>query len=142
MNLDGLDASILGPACVAGVIVLSTHVLSEVEAICDRAIIINRGRIVAQDTMESLARSTSRIRLVVARPEPGLQQELEGLADVHRVSFDGERTFQIDAAADIREAVANVAVSRGLLELGSQRGLEDVFLRLTRQESGTPMEQP
>ncbi|MCA9491654.1 MAG: ATP-binding cassette domain-containing protein, partial [Myxococcales bacterium] len=123
-------------------VVLSTHVLSEVEAICDRAIIINRGRIVAQDTMESLARSTSRIRLVVARPEPGLQQELEGLADVHRVSFDGERTFQIDAAADIREAVANVAVSRGLLELGSQRGLEDVFLRLTRQESGTPMEQP
>ena len=52
--------------------ILSTHVLSEVEAICGRVIVIDRGRIVAQDSVEGLAGTGEAIRIRVARPAPDL----------------------------------------------------------------------
>jgi ABC-2 type transport system ATP-binding protein len=113
-------------------VILSTHVLSEVEAICDRAIIVHRGRIVAQDTMAALSQQGSNLRVVVARPDDALPTALAALPGVVSVTADGPGAFQVRADRDIREGVASAAVRCGLLELAPQRALEDVFLQLTR----------
>lgn len=111
---------------------LSTHVLSEVEAICDRAIIVNRGRIVAQDTLAGFAQLGGNLRLVVARPDAALDAALRAVPGVASVAGDGPGAFLVKADRDVREAVASAAVRCGLLELAPQRALEEVFLALTR----------
>jgi ABC-2 type transport system ATP-binding protein len=113
-------------------VVLSTHVLSEVEAICDRAIIVNRGRIVAQDTLAGFAQLGGNLRLVVARPDAALDAALRAVPGVASVAGDGPGAFLVKADRDVREAVASAAVRCGLLELAPQRALEEVFLALTR----------
>jgi ABC-2 type transport system ATP-binding protein len=112
-------------------IILSTHVLSEVEAICKRVIIIDRGRIVAQDTLANLAGEGTAIRLKVARPSPGLADRLAAVPGVSSVQPGEDGGFVLAAASDVRESVARVAIDDGLLELTGNRGLEDVFLSLT-----------
>jgi ABC-2 type transport system ATP-binding protein len=117
-------------------VILSTHVLSEVEAICGRVIVIHRGRIVAQDSVEGLAGTGQSIRLRVARPRPELVAALEAVPGVFKVRLDGDRA-QVEANADVREQVAAAAVSFGLLELSGQRALEEVFLALTGAQGAT-----
>jgi ABC-2 type transport system ATP-binding protein len=112
-------------------IVLSTHVLSEVEATCDRAIIVNRGRIVAEDSIRALTNLGSRLRVVVARPDDALRAQLSALEGVKSVALAGG-VVELTADRDVREAVSAVAVRCGLLELSHQRALEEVFLQLTR----------
>jgi ABC-2 type transport system ATP-binding protein len=118
-------------------VVLSTHVLSEVEAICKRVIIIDRGRIVAQDTVEGLANVGKTVVLQVARPGPELIEALGAVAGV--VTIHDERgKIRVESTQDVREQVAAVAVPYGLLELGAHRALEDVFLRLTEGAGERP----
>jgi ABC-2 type transport system ATP-binding protein len=115
-------------------VVLSTHVLPEVEAICDRAIIINNGRIVAVDDVSALAKAHATVSVTVREPA-GMAERfgaIEGVTGVESLP-DGE--FRLAAAVDIREAVARSAMDAGLLELTSKRDLEDVYLRLTREDA-------
>jgi ABC-2 type transport system ATP-binding protein len=117
-------------------VILSTHVLPEVEELCDRVIIIHRGKIVAQDSVEALARSSAAIRIRVARPTPELPALLARIPGVQEVApGEDEGTLQISATVDVREQVAAAAVSCGLLELRGQRALEDVFLHLTGEST-------
>ena len=119
-------------------VVLSTHILPEVEAICGRVIILHHGRMVAQDRLEALAGAEQAVRLVVSRPSDALGSELsqvEGVVSVSELPEAGG--YRIEADGDVREAVARLAVGCGLLELGMERvGLEEVFLRLTRTDAG------
>lgn len=117
-------------------VILSTHVLPEIEAICDRVIIIHKGRIVAQDSVERLAGAGTSVALRVARPSEGLVRRISGVPGVLGVEDAGEGRFRIAAERDVREQIASVAVEDGLLELGAHRALEDVFLQLTRGENG------
>jgi ABC-2 type transport system ATP-binding protein len=112
-------------------VVLSTHVLPEVEAICDRVIIIHEGRIVAQDSVDRLAGTGTSVRLKVARPGPALAEAIGKLHGVTAVEVGEGGVVRISAATDVRQDVAAIAVSYGLLELTGQRALEDVFLQLT-----------
>jgi ABC-2 type transport system ATP-binding protein len=112
-------------------VVLSTHVLSEVEAICDRVVIIHQGRIVAQDSVDRLAGTGTAVRLRVARPAPELVEALGAVHGVTAVKAEEGGVVRITAASDVREQVAAIAVPHGLLELTGQRALEDVFLQLT-----------
>ncbi len=112
-------------------VVLSTHVLPEVEAICDRVIIIHQGRIVAQDSVEALSGTSTAVRVRVARPGPEVTRALEEVDGVVAVQDTGEGAYRISASSDVREHVAAACVPFGLLELGGQRGLEEVFLQLT-----------
>ncbi len=112
-------------------VILSTHVLPEVEAICDRVIIIQDGRIVAQDTVNALSAPG---RSVVVRLQSTTAAALAALAavdGVQAVRDEGEGRVLISADRDVRAAVARAAAPHELLELGSHRGLEDVFLQLT-----------
>lgn len=110
-------------------VMLSTHVLAEIEAICNRVIIIHKGRIVAQSDLAALAGGAGKlVRLEVARPD-GLLAALKRLPGVHTAEQEGAR-FTVSGDADIREAVAAAAVPAGLLSLQGER-LEDTYIQLT-----------
>jgi len=122
-------------------VILSTHVLGEIEAVCKRVIIVNQGRIVTQDRIENLARSgLSRLR--VARPGPEARAALAAVPGVASVLVPAEEAgngaYRVEAAPNhpgteeaLRTAIAAAAVPFGLLELGPAERLEDVYLRLT-----------
>jgi ABC-2 type transport system ATP-binding protein len=132
-------------------IIISTHILSEVEQTCDHVIIINKGLLVARDTMENL---TSRLRgqeavaLEVegrgqALDQAAARQRLEQVAGVSRVipkdSRNGRHFFEVEGlpGKHIRGDLARAAVEAGwnLNELrAASASLEDVFLELTAGE--------
>jgi len=112
-------------------VVLSTHVLPEVEAICDRVIIVRDGRIVASDTLAQLGSGATSIRLTVARPDAELLAGLQAIEGVEEARREAEGRYRVHARSDVREQVAAVAVAHGLPELSGQQGLEEVYLQLT-----------
>src|SRR5229473_4577310 len=129
-------------------VLLSTHILPEVDAVCDRVLIIDRGRIVAEGTPGELrarlagkpvVRSAFRGSVATAREELA---RLPGVVSVEVVE-DGLETrarLECEANGDPREEIFHLAVSKGwiLRELALDVGsLEDVFVRLTRHEEPT-----
>jgi ABC-2 type transport system ATP-binding protein len=123
-------------------VILSTHILPEVTATCQRIIIISEGKIVAVDSYENLAQQmgqSRRIHLKVRRPGPEFADRLLALAGVLNVEPDAEGGYRVESRLDqdLREEVARAAVESGagLLELaGVAVSLEEVFLRLTTEE--------
>ena len=111
-------------------VILSTHVLAEIEAICTRVVIINRGRVVAQDEISKLAGAGGVVRLELARPSEAARVALAAVPGVTEVEVDGAN-FVVRSRHDAREAVAAAAVPFGLLEMGGRERLEDIYLRLT-----------
>jgi ABC-2 type transport system ATP-binding protein len=126
-------------------VILSTHILPEVTATCQRVIIISEGKIVAVDTYENLSQSVGtsrRIHLKVRAPGPGFADRLLSVDGVLNVEAEGEGAYRVESPMDrdLREEVARFAVESGagLLELsGVAVSLEEVFLRLTTEEKGT-----
>lgn len=112
-------------------VILSTHVLTEVEAMCDRVLVIHRGRLVGENAMADIASLAGAVRLVVARPEPALAGLLSAIDGVSEVELFDEGRVTVHTTADVREEVARVAVAFGLRELRAEQALEEAFLRLT-----------
>jgi ABC-2 type transport system ATP-binding protein len=128
-------------------VILSTHILPEATAVCQRVVIISRGRIVAEDTPGHLSaqlRRSEKISLIVDRPPSDAADQLRTLAGVVNVFTQpepGAFVVECGLGQDIREELARLAVTGGwgLLELKSMSmSLEDVFLQLTRHEEGVP----
>ncbi len=125
-------------------VVLSTHILPEVTATCQRIVIINDGSIVAVDTYENLSQqvgTSRRILLKVRRPGPELADKLLALPGVLDVEPGDDGALRVESRQDrdLREEVARTVVESGagLLELaGVAVSLEEVFLRLTTEEKG------
>jgi ABC-2 type transport system ATP-binding protein len=132
-------------------IILSTHILSEVSSVCDRVIIINRGRILASESLADLraqVQRTRRVRVEVEGPESQLQTVLAQLPGVIRVRGDGVSDLRREATengsvaavieyegGDIRKAVSQAVLRHGwgLLEVRSlEPTLEDMYLQLIR----------
>ena len=125
-------------------VILSTHILPEVEATCDRVLIISDGRIVASDTPHGLsARLTrgQRLDVLVVAEEDHVRVALDDVLGIQNLSTEalpeGLRRVVIEGKPDIelRNLVARTLVNAGieLYELKSEQvSLEDVFLRLTR----------
>lgn len=122
-------------------IILSTHMLAEATAICQRVIIIHQGRIVAIDTPEQLGarlRESETLSLTVKHSDPRLLEALHQIPGVIRVSPGvTPQTYVLETqmGRDIREELTKLVVSRnvGLLELKTQPlTLEDVFKVLTQ----------
>jgi len=120
-------------------VMLSTHIMQEVEAICDRVIIIDRGNLVADDKASTL-RSSSHQREVVevefnGEVHANALTNIDGVLNAHRKQGN---TWLLEHAGttDVRPAVFQFAVANNLQVLGlqkSERGLEDVFKELTRK---------
>jgi ABC-2 type transport system ATP-binding protein len=121
----------------AHTIVLSTHILSEVSQICNKVIIINRGEIVASDTIEGLRKSVTaaeRVRVRVADKKPEIDEILRALPGVQTVSSDGG-AFIVEAVpgSNAAEAIARAVLDKkwGLVEVANvEVNIEDVFLKL------------
>lgn len=113
-------------------VVLSTHVLAEIEAICSRVIVISRGKIIAQDEIGKLSGAGRVVRIEVARPADSLRAALAAISGVSAVEVEG-KVLTVRAETDVREAVANAVVPFGLLEMSGRERLEDIYLRLTAQ---------
>ena len=129
-------------------VLLSTHILPEVDAVCDRVLIIDRGRIVAEGTPEELRRKlagtpTLRVAFSGDVPAAAALEALPGVTSVEEVPADGETRLRVHCAldADLREEVFRLAVERGwvLRELSRETvSLEDVFVRLTHRDAAVP----
>lgn len=124
-------------------IILSTHTLSEVEQICSRVLIINKGQIVAEDTPSRLLsrlEGSERVRLQTLAAPANAVEILQTLRPVDKVSVIMPNTFDIECVrgADCRPALAQLVVEEGwgLLELRAiDASLEDVFMELTAEQS-------
>jgi ABC-2 type transport system ATP-binding protein len=117
-------------------VILSTHVLADIEAMCQKVVIINQGQIVGQGPISELSKVLGgrTIHLTVANPE-GLNDKLVALGGVLNVSGD-DGTFKIVTDADDhRDTIARMAVEHGLLEFSGRQSLEDIFLHLTGSAS-------
>jgi len=121
-------------------IMLSTHIMQEVEAVCDRAIIIDKGKIVADDLTDNLSIKTSGTQIIkVEFNKPVKIDMLRSIKGIHEVSKKTSTIFEIRSEeGDIREEVFQFAVKNDLAVLSMQQdkqGLEEVFQQLTKNIS-------
>jgi ABC-2 type transport system ATP-binding protein len=145
----------LDPAQVVGVrkliqeigkqrtVLLSTHILSEAQQMCDRVLIINKGRIVAEDSPENLQShlggAAKRLSVAVAGKASGFEKSIGKVEGVTQVVAEKEGRFIIDTSGDkdARPAIAR-AIIQGNYDLLELRpvgvSLEDIFIQLTREE--------
>ena len=125
-------------------IILSSHILSEIQTVCERVIIINKGQIIADDTPDNLSAKLSQDNSITARikcDEADMIKTLSGVEGVKSVTSLGRKeagTFDFNIVpeddADIRAAVFNKVKESGKTMLSySSNGasLEQVFLQLT-----------
>lgn len=118
-------------------VMLSTHIMQEVEAICDRVIIIDKGKIVANDTTENVVKLTNHetITILVELDKPTGNEAFENLTDVIRVKQLQGNQYLIEAKTDIRAQIFQLAVLHKLTVLSMQKkeqSLESVFQSLTQ----------
>lgn len=122
-------------------VVFSTHIMQEVEAVCDRVIIIHKGGIVAdQDTQGLKGGGRQTTRLMVEFDRETNQRELAGIPGVKNAKRVREFTWHIEGSSDtdLRKAVFSFAVEKGLTVLALQKledDLESVFRSLTSSSS-------
>jgi ABC-2 type transport system ATP-binding protein len=126
-------------------VILSSHILPEVTATCQRIIVINKGQIVAQDSIERL---TTRMRqgllfqLTVKNASAQGISAIQSISGVKSVTPENEKILiEINPdQSDLRDRIVEVAVQEkmGVLEFAAEKlSLEEVFLQLTTQESSS-----
>jgi ABC-2 type transport system ATP-binding protein len=124
-------------------VLLSTHILSEAQQICDRVLIINKGKIVTEDTPENLQSrlvGAQRVVLRVRGDSDGLSNKISKVKGVRLVEpqSDGSVEFEFGAGEDARPQVAKAIIQAGyeLLEMRPVGlSLEEIFLELTRDNA-------
>ena len=119
-------------------VILSTHIMQEVEAICDRILLIKKGVLLANDKAEDFAHlnSDSISTLLVELDGEILEKDFAAIKGVRTVKRQSANRFVIEynRSNDIRKAVFNLAVQKGLAVLSMQekeKSIEDVFAELT-----------
>jgi len=121
-------------------VMLSTHIMQEVEAICDRVIIIDKGKIVADASTGELSRLSQEKQVVMLEFNDAVPvQKLMAVKGVHKVTVSGDRHYRIETSddTDLRPLLFQFAVEQGLTVLSLQKEshkLEEVFQQLTRKE--------
>jgi len=136
---------LLGNLRTKHTVLLSTHILQEVEQICDRVIMIHHGRLLANDTPVNLTKKLRALTQVFVEVEGkgDLASALESITAVRKVAEDSQDgswkryILRVEPGHDIREAVMNLAATKGwkLRELHRQLpSLEDVFVELAASE--------
>jgi len=131
-------------------VILSSHILSEIESVCDRILIINHGRIIADDTAEGLLNTYSadkRLYVTVAGPKAEVLQALKSVSGVRKIEHiaqpeDGVNRFALDVEDERRREIGEQVFERladrhwPLLESYNRRlSLEEIFLQLTQKDT-------
>jgi len=131
-------------------IILSSHILSEISAICDQVMIINKGRLIVSDTPDNLSKhigGSTGLHLEVKGEKDVVKKALENIAEITKLDFDNnsmEGMVKLSAyskeESDIREAVF-YALSEARCPIyemhTSNMSLEDIFLELTQEGKHT-----
>jgi len=120
-------------------VILSTHILPEVEAVCDRVQIMHHGNIVYSDTIAALKRIESGATVLVGLRKPPPLGEIAALPGIAAVENVEPELFRVQFAtgADPDDALVKQAAARGwglYMLKPAQTSLEDVFVNLTRRE--------
>jgi ABC-2 type transport system ATP-binding protein len=128
-------------------IILSTHILPEVQAVCDRIVVINKGEIVANEKTEDLINAVDGSRKMIAKivgPEDEVLKTLRGLGGIKSADVLGKRdtdsvSYLIESQerVDIRKPLFYALAGKGwpLIGLeGVELSLEDIFIRLVGKE--------
>lgn len=124
-------------------IILSTHILPEVQAVCDRIVVINKGKLVANEKTEDLVTAVDGSRKMVAKivgPQEDVLKALKGVAGIRTVDVLGKRDtdsisylIESEERVDARKPLFHMLSSKGwpLVGLeGMELSLEDIFIRL------------
>ena len=123
-------------------VILSTHILTEVQAICDQVQIIHRGELVLKDSIEGLTRRMQGASLRVGLRQPPALSVLEAMAGVHGVEQVEDGVFRLHCSGqEVTEWVVRQAAEQGwgLYEISPERlSLEQIFMELTNSESAVP----
>ncbi|MBR5121090.1 MAG: ATP-binding cassette domain-containing protein [Oscillospiraceae bacterium] len=131
-------------------VIFSSHILAEVQAVCDRIVVINKGKIVADDTADNLSNSLVADHKLIARIDGPREEVIKVissipgvvsvLADMQREKGVWEYNIEATEGVDIRRDLNKRLSARNWYILGlrsSELSLEDIFLRLTMGESVT-----
>ena len=122
-------------------VVLSTHIMQEVEAVCERVIIINKGKVVADDNTSVLQQRSSQGHFIIVEFDKSIDksmlEKIDGVIQVIRLT---ENTWRLksNSSEDVRSAVFQFAVTNRMEVLSMQKEeqrLEDVFHQLTKEVS-------
>ena len=129
-------------------VVLSSHILPEVSATCERVLIINQGRLVADNTPANLARGVAgaagaEVEMVLQGDRAEIERQVAAVPGVDKVAIrpagdGGWRVVVMTSKADMRDELARAVVQAGfgLRELSARTlSLEDVFMHLTTEET-------
>lgn len=121
-------------------VLLSTHILPEVAMLCQRVLIINRGRVVAEDSMANLAGAAG-IDLEIEGDRSAVEQVLRGVPGVTEVHHQSGRHYVVRPAGteDVSAAAARAVVAAGLGLIALRRrsrSLEDVFMEAVAVDAG------
>ncbi len=135
-------------------LILSTHILPEVSAVCSRVVIINKGLVIESDTTANLSRKLSKSNKILVQVEGPKDQVLKVLRETEKVrkaalkdEVGGDvNSFVVETTkdSDLRSALAEIVIRKGwgLQELrfvGLE--LEEIFLQLVREEGSAPIEE-
>jgi ABC-2 type transport system ATP-binding protein len=116
-------------------VIFSTHIMQEVEAMCSRVIIINKGKLVANDAIENLQKQMQKAYVLTVEFKDEISESiLSQLNDLVQTEKNGNQ-YRLKATKDIREELSRLAQKNGWLILSmnlEENSLEDVFQSLTR----------
>lgn len=118
-------------------VIFSTHIMQEVQALCDRVILINKGKLVADSSLSGLLNRGSMATVVVEFETPVPLEELRLIAGAERVEETALNTYRITTSSekDIRPEIFRFAADRNLSMVGLKQeksSLENIFQELTR----------
>ncbi|MBP3320886.1 MAG: ATP-binding cassette domain-containing protein [Clostridia bacterium] len=132
-------------------VILSTHILSEVQAVCDRIIIINKGKIVANEKTEEISRAVtnvSKLTVKICGPEKNVLSAIKGIAGVSAAEMVGRQdadsvTYIVESqpGVDMRKPLFHMAAANSWPIIGMEAqglNLEDVFITAVDEEESRP----
>jgi len=131
-------------------VILSTHILSEVQAVCDRIVIINKGCIVADERTEEIVSAVEgnrRLSVKICGPSREVMSAVRGLNGVVKIESVGQQdadsityVVESESGVDIRKPLFNLLSQHGWAMIGSEpvgASLEDIFISLTERRADT-----
>ncbi len=117
-------------------VIFSTHIMQEVQALCDRVIIINHGKIVADDELKNLISHQENILIIVVEfKEQVSSEDLSSLSGVEKVVAIGKQ-FRIHSKSDVRPELIRFASEKNISLLGlkqEENSMEEIFRSLTSE---------
>lgn len=130
-------------------VILSTHILQEVQAVCERVIIMNKGKIIADAKTDEIVRTIEggyHYRIKLVGPQKDVVSALEGINGIKKVTPTNERDadsyayiLEMDKGVDVRKPIFKMCAERGFAILGlmpDDSDLESVFIRLVDGSEG------